>query len=240
MLTTVLWFALLGSPIQGLHSQEAEAVTPMAVDPEATHAPDAAANASQPAVSDPFRDDILRQQAPHAVVEPTADAFCEIPLARPIQRQGDTDAYVPPTQQKSVSYCCRFAAPAHFPLTEFGPEGESIEREGAVIYEGMRLSVDPEGRYELQFVVTTPALPTRLRLQLEIVHEIGAEAHTHTLTLPPIEIPHGFSETGTSSFAVNARGFSPVLRDAARTRSILEVRRMGTARFGYDRANAER
>lgn len=177
---------------------------------------------------------------PEAGTVSTADAFCELPSPRLIHRQGEGDTCSQPAAQKVWCYSYRFEMPAHFPLNEFGPEGEPIEREGALIYEGMRFSVDRDGTYELGFVVTTPRLPTRLHLQLEIVHQAEDGVRTHTLTLPPIEIRHqDIMETRTNSFSVTAHGFSDVLQAAVGTKSILEIRRTGVARFGYARADVE-
>jgi hypothetical protein len=107
-------------------------------------------------------------------------------------------------------------------------------RRGALIYEGMRFSFQDDGRYEVSFVIDTPATPTVLDLQF-LIHLDG---NWHTVTLPPIRIepeksPQGKYEGKTDR--IDHCGYSaaierlwPLLRDI-----VPEIRRQGTARFGF-------
>lgn len=79
-----------------------------------------------------------------------------------------------------------FAKPARFAVPRFDASGCEFEDEGAVIYEGMRFVVAPSGAYELRFVVSTPAMPVTLRLQLHVPCWDGTE---HTVTIPAIDLP---------------------------------------------------
>lgn len=79
-----------------------------------------------------------------------------------------------------------FAKPARFAVPRFDASGCEFEDEGAVIYEGMRFVVAPSGAYEIRFVVSTPAMPVTLRLQLHVPCWDGTE---HTVTVPAIDLP---------------------------------------------------
>ena len=84
-------------------------------------------------------------------------------------------------------YAYRFDQPARFPLPAFRYRGGHMEREAALIYEGMRFALLDDGRYQIRFVVGTPAMPVTLRMQLVLLDE--STCQEHTLTLPPITIP---------------------------------------------------
>jgi hypothetical protein len=81
----------------------------------------------------------------------------------------------------------RFDQPARFPIPAFGLAGESLEEPGVVIYEGMRLAIRPDGRYQVRFVAETPAMPVTMRLQFILADQWTGT--TVPLTLPPITIP---------------------------------------------------
>lgn len=129
-----------------------------------------------------------------------------------------------------------FPDPAHFPDRRFGPRGETWEREGALIYEGMKITWSADGQYEVAFVVEAPSQPTTLRLQFEIrttTCENGLVAGVYTLTLPPIGLEHSEGRTDGKSYSwvVRQRGYSPILRSLHPTQ--IDIRRTGTARFGF-------
>ncbi|WP_337177225.1 hypothetical protein [Paludisphaera sp.] len=145
-----------------------------------------------------------------------------------------------------------FAAPAHFPLPRFGDCDEYLDDEGVLIYEGMRLDVASDGRYEVRFIATTPAMPVTLRLQLSLARHDGSE---RTVTIPPIEVPpytNGRGEYEPATWKIRHQGYSynlatrpsPQVRDSdfpdlpapgrenLRIAGFHSVRREGAARFG--------
>lgn len=150
-----------------------------------------------------------------------------------------------------------FAAVARFPLRDYSLRGDVIERDGLMIYEGMTLAINPDGRYEVRFRTTTPALPATLRLQFAIKLN---DREWHTLTLPPVKVlcederthasrnlsslrrtsnESGVDATLDSDTQVfRLEGDFPVLNAQRATGWVGEVRRDGSVRFGYDPAKA--
>jgi hypothetical protein len=147
-----------------------------------------------------------------------------------------------------------FAAPAHFPLPQFNDcDAEGLDDEGVVIYEGMRLDVASDGRYEVRFIATTPAMPVTLRLQFRLRQYDGSD---RTVTIPPIEIPPHRNSRGeyeSATWKIRHQGYSynlatrptPQVRDSNGRDQLREdgrpgsrdgdyrfVQRTGTARFG--------
>lgn len=188
------------------------------------------------------------QRSPAGSGLQVVDAFSHLPLVRTMQAADDLgDFSKHPADERgesrpldSIAYDYRFDAPAHFPLPAFGIRGEESSRDGAIIYEGMRFAVREDGRYQVRFVVGTPAIPVTMCLQL-IVEDEGTQNH-YTLTLPPISIPepdkpqhlsqqrkvqqvHGNVQT------VHHEGYLPVLTQPLS--NIRVVRRTGSARFGF-------
>lgn len=147
--------------------------------------------------------------------------------SKPKQCDSAQDAKLPRTHW--------FTSAAHFPVRDFGARGEVIGREGAVIYEGMRFSHNDQGRYEVSFLVGTPAAPTTLRLRLLVkVREKDGSAVWQTLTLPPIRIGLDQDAGGKHQPAVWRichQGYSAML--ACNPGRIIIIRREGTARFGF-------
>ena len=128
----------------------------------------------------------------------------------------------------------RFYRPAQFPLREFGARGEVCDREGAVIYEGMEFLTYDDGRYEMNCLVSAPAMPTTLRLQLQVQAGSSAANPWRTITLPPVRI-NAARESGQDLepgiWRIRHAGYSPAI-DAS-DGVIRKVRRAGTARFGF-------
>jgi hypothetical protein len=146
-----------------------------------------------------------------------------------------------------------FAAPAHFPIPRFGGCDDFLDDEGVLIYEGMRLDVASDGRYEVRFIATTPAMPVTLRLQLSLHQRDNSE---RTVTIPPIEIPpykNSRGEYERATWKIRHQGYSynlatrptPQVRDSndldqfpvdgkagIRDDNYQFVQRAGTARFG--------
>src|SRR5207249_298490 len=50
----------------------------------------------------------------------------------------------------------RFDQPAHFPIPRFGLEGDRLNSEGVVIYEGMRFVARSDGQYKVTFTTSAP------------------------------------------------------------------------------------
>lgn len=128
-----------------------------------------------------------------------------------------------------------FDTPAEFPRPGFTSLGGVFAKSGAVIYEGMTVSAEPSGRYEVRYVVESPKTPVILRLQL-VVHQSGRPVGT--LTLPPVTIvqdDESLPQEPSVAYLVRQKGFSHQLHrmlstdPSGQTTSIV---RAGTARYG--------
>jgi hypothetical protein len=147
-----------------------------------------------------------------------------------------------------------FASAAHFPIREFGPRGEVIDRDGLLIYEDMKFSFDRDGNYRVDFRASRPNVPATVRLQFLIQPRPGGP--WYTVTLAPIDFASPNSKTAkrncTStndcSDASDAEenqccgparkcfceGHSEILRRCyAEMGKGATIRRTGSARFGY-------
>jgi hypothetical protein len=128
-----------------------------------------------------------------------------------------------------------FASSAHFPMRQFGPQGEVIDGEGAVIYEDMKFSFDKEGYYDVLFTIGTPAVPTTIRLRFLVQPHRGGP--WYTITLDPIEfLPAGSRNDAKAKVTHDyvVRGRSEILRRCyGEMGHDATIRREGTARFGY-------
>lgn len=152
-----------------------------------------------------------------------------------------------------------FHKAATFPFPRFNQCGEAVDADGLVIYEGMRLTVDPgTGVYDLSFTATAPPTPVTLRLQLEFHHQSVGDSPIR-LTLPPIEIdPVPTADPlrpKAATVRVSHRGFSELflctkqqshtsdLRSVKETRIAKDngwqISRHGTARFGSELPNSD-
>jgi len=136
----------------------------------------------------------------------------------------------------------RFDHPARFPLPAWGLNGEYLERPGVLIYEGMRLVIRPDGRYQVRFTIGTPAMPVTLQIQFDLADQCTGQAYT--LTLPPITIPpesKPAAATGEQApkaacenlQTIHHEGYLPILDGYPQSESVHVMRRTGTARFGY-------
>lgn len=115
-----------------------------------------------------------------------------------------------------------FSCPAFVPLPRFDADGHPVPGDGLVIYEGMRLTVDPDtGAYDLTFTATTPGMPVTFRLQLTFwrCDPFGA-VERYTLTLPPIrmEMPRDArpGDPVAKTFQIAHRGQSTLFMDKTR------------------------
>jgi hypothetical protein len=143
---------------------------------------------------------------------------------------------------------------AHVPLPRFTLEGNPVQAEGLLIYEGMRLTVDPHtGNYDVSFTATVPNMPVTLRMQLILTNPVNPQDQ-YRLTLPPIRMqPPKDARPGDptpNTFHVAHRGYSSLFLDerhwphAQRAPVPADCRpqpainchwmltRVGTARFG--------
>lgn len=150
-----------------------------------------------------------------------------------------------------------FHCPAFVPVPRFDADGHPVAGDGLVIYEGMRLTVDPDtGAYEVTFTATTPDMLVTLRLQLTFIQYDGlVPVRQYTLTLPPIrmEMPRDArpGDPVNKTFHIAHRGQSTLFANPARAGVYTagpatnekcpppalidcrwEVKRDGTARFG--------
>jgi hypothetical protein len=146
-----------------------------------------------------------------------------------------------------------FHQAAHFPVPRFDQTGAPMLGDGLLIYEGMRLVVDPAtGIYEVSFTATVPNMPATLRLQL-VFERCPDDPTPYRLTLPPVRLePKPDARLGDPAaytFHVAHRGYSslfvrPVLVPAVPDGSAPVVpfptvidagwilSRVGTARLG--------
>ena len=107
-----------------------------------------------------------------------------------------------------------FPSSARFTIPRFDRKGGEFEDDGAVIYEGMRFVVEDSGNYEVRFLVSTPAMPVLLRLQL---HVPCTDRGEHTITLPPIDLPPYTNAKGhyeAATWKVRHVGHSPIIARA--------------------------
>jgi hypothetical protein len=135
-------------------------------------------------------------------------------------------------QTQSPPFQSRFEQPAHFPLPRFAPDGERIDTEGVVIYEGMRFIATRDGQYEVSFTTSVPKMAVTLRLQLLFT---AREGYRFTLTLPPIVIaPEGHFKGNYvgQAFQVYHAGYSAMLSHRFVELADVALTRQGTARFG--------
>jgi hypothetical protein len=105
------------------------------------------------------------KQSPH-------DAFWVLPDTTTITRFTAGQPKPSPT----YLFTAIFDSAAQFPLPEFGlpnPEsgdvGPRMDRDGAIIEEGMIVQANADGCYQVRFVVRTPRMPVALRMQLTIL-----------------------------------------------------------------------
>lgn len=129
-----------------------------------------------------------------------------------------------------------FASTAHFPMRKFGGQGETLERDGAVIYEDMKFSFDRDGNYNVRFTIGTPAVPTTI--QLRFLVQAGQGAPWYTITLEPISFSPNKLADGRYEAAVFrnhvVQGNSEILRRCyGEMGQDATIRREGTARFGF-------
>jgi hypothetical protein len=136
------------------------------------------------------------------------------------------------TPREKVYPCAwSFPGPARFPVPAFFPryagqmpQDDTIERDAAVIHEDMSFLYNPAGDYEVRFLITAPAMPVTLNLQLEVgvgTLVLGAAMAPPTvspllgpdvpvsLTIPPVVLrPPSDGDELHYSYLVTFRGTS--------------------------------
>lgn len=121
---------------------------------------------------------------------------------------------------------------AHFPYPRFAPDGTLIPLDGLLIYEGMRLTVDPAtGLYDVAFTATVPNMPVTVRMQLVFDAPLdpakGLLPRQYRITLPPFRLePKRGAKPGDASaftFHVAHRGYSGLFRDTSLSLAIVQV-----------------
>ena len=132
-----------------------------------------------------------------------------------------------------------FETPARFPILRFSSGGGEFESDGAMIAEGMRVAAAPDGSYEIDLVMTVPAMPAVMRLQLDLGY--GPDGH-RSLTLPPLAIPPYKNERGESEIATYQIRFTGHSQVIQRKWSDCPPRmaRSGSVRFGSYPTEASR
>ncbi len=180
---------------------------------------------------------------------------CPDPGAHPFQRLPRVCPVIPcPCDDGKCTDGCAHAGPlwtnefldaAHVPIPRFTADGQPVCLDGLLIYEGMRLTVYPNGVYDVSFTATIPEMPVTLRLQLVVVPP--DEAREYRLTLPPLRFePRADARPGDpngNTFHVAHRGYSGVFAlhqprrpatpgGAGEVNYGWTVTRVGTARFG--------
>ena len=190
---------------------------------------------------------------------PTVQPFYKQPRVCPVAICECDDA--PPASKPTRLWVKEFSSAASVPLPRFDQSGQTVCGDGLIIYEGMRLTVDPDtGLYDLTFTATVPSTSVILRMQLSFTSTDHAHMKIvdgvcipdrYTLTLPPIPMhPPRDAKPGDpvdNTFHISHRGYStlflkdrvvPVATDAkggtppVRIDRGWEVKRDGTARFG--------
>ena len=156
-------------------------------------------------------------------------------------------------RQKPFSHT--FDGPARFPWWEFDRQGNPIEYEALVIDEGMKVTMNDQGEYDIRFRLEAPTVEILLRMQLTIWGRGagGAEVSKGTITIPLIRIiPEDRSDLDSvsQSYLVTYSGKSAALRreilcgmasNSPLSRPVcggplcdsgIRLTRNGTARFG--------
>lgn len=136
-----------------------------------------------------------------------------------------------------------FRDAAHFPLPGFDLDGGGVDREGVLIYEGMRVILYKDGVYEVSFVARAESWPTTLRIVLEAHPKatdpkgIATEppiAQAIQLTIPPIKLNFDrfkSSRQQSNVWRVRYVGYSPALNELS-LRTSIAFSRTGVAQFG--------
>lgn len=132
-----------------------------------------------------------------------------------------------------------YRRPARFELTGFDRHGIGAPEATAVIYEGMAIRVEADGRFTVRFLLETPQIKTIVRLQFTVFdHARGTPRALGTITLPPLEFDPDTTRSHSGRSVVwkaEQSGYSPILQclgEYGGNPCSLEVQRHGVAQFG--------
>jgi len=165
------------------------------------------------------------KHCPAAKGRPLGDAFEHLPVVRVVSAKDEGDSAGTLAKLDAPGFA--FDRPAHFPLPQFCNSGDCrMDDIGLVIYEGMRFVSEGDGRYQVRFVASAPAVPVVLRLRFHV----GDCRQCCDVTLPPIRLPEKKTQkVEESEYLVVHEGYLPKILSGKLT----HVERWGTARFGY-------
>ena len=177
----------------------------------------------------------LPEAAPLETSQPSqtlSDAIERIPDS------DDLDGTDPESQTKLKSekwaFVAVFEGPCHF------SERLNDAARSLVIYEGMQVVIEKDGKYEVSMIAEVPLTPVVVRLQLRVTELVRDERVDHgTITLPPILIEPS-QETAdqqpSSTVRIRRAGYSHLLHRLINVNDVtvgdLSFRRSGVARFG--------
>lgn len=127
-----------------------------------------------------------------------------------------------------------FEGPCHF------PERLNDAARSLVIYEGMQVVVDKDGRYEVSMIAEVPLTPVAVRLQLRVTEFVGNQRVDHgTITLPPIVMETSQETTDqhpSNTVRIRRSGYSHLLHRLMKankgTIGDISLSRSGVTRFG--------
>ena len=179
-----------------------------------------------------------------ACAGPSLQSFLRLPTVRSV---GPCVTGASEAEKLSQTLCIHeFAKAAHFPLPRYDLVGNFDSRDGLLIYEGMRLSVNPStGVYDVEFTATVPSTPVTVHLQLLFTPRIPHhQFECYRLTLPPIRLEPptraALGDPSVNTFHVNHRGYFFLFQRTSAAKAGpspldlvgWDVGRTGTARFG--------
>jgi hypothetical protein len=156
---------------------------------------------------------------------------------------GNNEHSSQPEAHTKATFTAVFSSPAHFSHSHVRLNSPTTllpsvsQRSPIMIYDGMTVSIEKSGRYEVRAVIDGPRVPAILRLQLTFNRD-GSDVAA--VTLAPIRlIPRETVSTDlpneTQTWFVRRTGFSVALADLVATResdSAIYVRRSGTSQSG--------
>jgi hypothetical protein len=166
-------------------------------------------------------------------------AFQRVPSLKPVKSADASDPVEPlklSDAKNDDEKSCVFPSSAYFPQPAFTANGQLLEQDPAIIYEGMRVVHRKDGTYAVHFTVTRPNTVVRLRLQLTAISTDGTVQAI--LTLPVINLrpaTDDLSDPGTRTYHVLHEGYSERIREIWQHPGgcpNLIFTRSGTARFG--------
>jgi len=136
------------------------------------------------------------------------------------------------TSETKPKFCAEFCKPAQIPIPGDEICCKTVAGRGLVIYEGMRVTADIDGRYCVEFLAEAPPVETLLRMQLILVKGYGDKtSRVGTVTLRPVSIKPD-AKGAPRMVRIMQTGYSPYFRTACERSENIRIVRVGTARFG--------